>query len=201
MLTAWQLEKLRSCKGRKIKDGRMTINGNNIYWHGTHLEYAHKIYLSPTWTLEWTWVIFVYPENILSKQYLHFPWETAFLTLLVHVSQYPISGSRGRHETQTWPRTPLISLGLSIWSSNGHMPQSETNGCQDFSETNRRETLYFCGLGAMSMLAWSSINRMHEIETNIQNKINWEMESIQDLMESFDHWELVVPKSWIPQLH
>lgn len=56
------------------------------------------------------------------------------------------------------------------------------------------------GLGAMSMLAWASINRMHEIETNIQNKINWEMESIQDLMESFDHWEPVVPKSWISQL-
>lgn len=65
-----------------------------------------------------------------------------------------VSGSRGRQETQTWLMTGLISLNLRKWISNRHMPQSETNQCQDFAETNRRETLFIsAGLGAMGTLA------------------------------------------------
>ena len=72
----------------KMKECEWKQNTWTWYLFGT----GPVIYLSPTWILEWTCVIFVCPDYISSEQKLHFPWRTIFLVLLVHEGQHLSQG-------------------------------------------------------------------------------------------------------------
>lgn len=142
----------------------MTMNGNKLH-RMNPFGIGPLIYLSPTSARVDMYNFCLFRIHLFRTKST-FSLGNNFSYTLGPCKPRTLPGSRDRHETQAWPMTISSPLGLSEWISNEHRPRwSQTSAKILLKQIRERHVLFLMDLGAMSMLGWAAINRLHEIET------------------------------------